>query len=211
MKRQLMTVVFAIMGIFLCATAQAQWYAGISVGKPSDDVTGNPCGVPAYSCKGNDMAGTVRLGYRISPYFSMAMLDQVSTTSIELAYARFGAVRAQGPLYPPSTTHWDDKLSSVSLGTAVEVRVTPNGSFVTRLGVSSMRATADLSTAPANSAAPPSSTQRSTQLYYGVGGAYRLTQQVSFTGDVLFTRAPYSVGSTGRDIRLISAGLTYFF
>lgn len=211
MKRQLMTVVFAIMGIFLCATAQAQWYAGISVGKPSDDLSGNPCGIPAYSCKGNDMAGTVRLGYRITPYFSDSMFHQVSTTSIELSYARFGALRAQGPLYPPSNTHWDDKLSSVSLGTAVDIRVTPNGSFVTRLGVSSMKATADLATVPANSAAPSSSSQRSTQLYYSVGGAYRLTERVSFTGDLLFTRAPYSLGSSGRDIRLISAGLTYFF
>ena len=203
MKRIMMHVVCAIMGFLLCASsAQAQWYAGASLGKQASDMRTNQCGLPGYSCKNDDMVGTVVLRYRVYPLLSDSVAysaySQIGSTSIELAYTNYGKLNAH--YVQPSNMDFSSRLYSFSLGSAYELRVTPCFSLTTRLGVSSFKLASTDSEV----------TSRSTDLYYGIGTSYHLSDSIALTGDLLFSKAP-SLSGASSDIRNLSAGVIYSF
>ncbi|MBK6616581.1 outer membrane beta-barrel protein [Ottowia sp.] len=209
MKRLMMSMTSAVIALSLCASAHAQLTAGVSLGQQSTS-DGNYCGMVGFSCKNDDMVGTVRLGLRVLPFPADSLVGQIGHTSIEIAYTNYGTLKTKGPLYGVSDkATWDDKLYSLSLGTAYELRISPSMSFVTRLGVSSFKATENF-TRVEGSPSMEVSSRRSAQLYYGLGATYRLNSRIAFTGDLLFSRAPVS-GSSSRDIHNVSTGVVYSF
>ena len=207
MKRHLMSAVFAVIGLFLCSSAQAQMYAGFSHGKLSGALSSNPCDLPFYTCSNDNDASIVRLGYKLPDSVFGHFWDHKIGTAIELSYARYSDLIVNGPMPPLSSARWDEKLRSVSIGTASEFPLTRNMSLVARIGASFYRSTETLSQGTFSMTA---SERHTTEMYYGVGGIYRLNDKVALTGDLLISRAPFSRVSS-REIHLLSAGLMYSF
>lgn len=207
MKRHLMSAVFAVIGLFLGSAAQAQIYAGVSVGKMSGALSSNPCGLPVYTCSNEKNASVIRLGYKLPDSVFGHFWDHMIGTAIELSYARYSDLTVTGPMPPLSSSRWDERLRSVSIGTASEFPLTQNVSLVARIGASFYRTTETLSQGTFSMAA---NERHATEMYYGLGGIYRLTDKIALTGDLLISRAPFSRVSS-REIHLLSAGLMYSF
>lgn len=207
MKIQL-NVLITIALLVFCNAVHADWYAGVAVGKLFADQPA-VCDSPIYSCNSESDVAQVRLGYRFPAAGNDSALKPFGRMAIEISYARYGDMTTTGPLMSWPDAQWVDSLRSASIGVASEFTVSENLSVVARLGASRFHTTERLAMAPATPSMTVSD-RRTTEIYYGIGGIYRLSDKVALTGDLMISRAPYGRGSQ-RDLHVITGGLMYSF
>jgi len=165
--------------------AQAQWYAGGSLGAGQVDT----------DCCGSG-GGT---GFKVYGGYELAN-RHVPNLSVEAAYIDFGEASRSGPLSKAS-------LGATALTGAAVFRMKFNPAFtgVGRLGLAHVEATASGSVLIVGT----SKSDSSFQPYFGLGLEYRLSPKWKLTGSMDFTS--YDLGNESGSVRLIGAGAQYEF
>lgn len=189
MKSYLSTLMLAIAALG-CGAVQAQGYVGGGVGPARIDI----------DCTGATTCDKTSTGYKLFGGFRSP-----SGFAGELVYFDWGKVEATQVSVELGTASGELKASGWGLGMAYFAPFTPQWQGVLRLGVLRNKAKASGTIGGTSG----STSETSTQPYYGLGVSYRFTPNLAVDAAMDFSRI--KILGEKADTRLISAGLTYSF
>jgi OOP family OmpA-OmpF porin len=183
-------LIAAAAALFLCAGAQAQGYASVSVGQArlNLDCSG------ATTCDKSDTAFKLIGGYKFAPNFGA-----------ELGYFHFGKAKAAGGGISGEVTN-----TAFGGGVAFMQDLAPNWNFVGRLGLAQVKTKISGTVAGVGSA---SDSDNNIALYGGLGVGYKIAPNVSLDAAWDFTKSKYDKNGAdfSANINVLSVGLTFSF
>jgi len=212
MKRYLLISALSALAFSMHTSAHAQLHVSAFGSKDTASGDRNPCGIPGAQCDSDTMGRSIRLGYYTSFDNLAPSLDVHGRSSIDLTYTSYGKLTTKGNFGASPfgrIDEWTNDLESMSLGTTYELPLYGRLSLLSRIGFSWFRAKEFFSYNSSGNGFQ-SSARNESHPYFALGLSYRLNQRVSFSGDYMATKAPYS-GRSERDLRILSGGASYSF
>jgi OmpA-OmpF porin, OOP family len=178
-------VLLTVAALALSGAAVAQPYGVVSVGGSRHDVD---CGGFA-SCDKSDTAFKLLGGYKFMPNFA-----------VEGGYFNFGKSTASDPGVSAEV-----KVDGFGIGGAFHQDLAPDWNFVARLGVASMKAKGTAR----SGAVSGTTSDRTAQLYGGLGVGYKLSKTLSLDAAIDASRA--KLDGDKATVTALSVGLTFGF